>query len=252
MNKITNTTIKYIEKYLEFENESVKGSNFNQYTLYMIFLPQFVKDFHNAKEFTSSSIFNIFKLLSVTPTRSYQKIKDEFRFEDSEGEVVINNKASLEEKALTEMLNLINLSIYILKQKEEQKEVYKKFLIVMATNVYENLYSSRGKYEFAYYFGKMVEYPDNTTREVTPYKSHSWRGEYKDYITEITDHIDTLPISEKNDKMTEVYIQNIVIICGQMQDKRLKDKSRQYFIKIGTFHILTQNFTPLASTNFKK
>ena len=52
--------------------------------------------------------------------------------------------------------------------------------------------------------------------------------------------------------MTEVYIQNIVIVCGQMQDERLKDKSMQYFMKIGTFDISTQNFTPLASTNFKK
>jgi hypothetical protein len=252
MKYITPETIEKIESYLQVLSRPIEGNLFHSDALYIDFLPQFIEEFKEAKEFSSSSVFSIFKSLSVKPTRSYQKIKDELRFKDRQGEVEIKSKASLEEKALTEILNLINTSIYILKQKKEQKEEFKKFLIVMATNMYANLYSNRGKYEFAYYFGKMIEYHDHITREVTPYKSHSWRGEYKDYVTEITDYIDTFPIAEKNNRMNEVHINNIAIIIGQMEDEKLKDKTMQYFIKIGTFHISTQDFTPLASTNFKK
>lgn len=253
MNKITNTTIEYIEDYLEVMQEPIDGNNFHLFTLYINFLPQFVKDFYKGSEFTVESIFLIFELLSVEPTRSYQNIKDNLRFIDSEEkEVIQKSKEAVNKEALFHILNLINLSIYLLDQIPQNKqEDFKTLLMTMAINVYENLYTSRGKMKFAYYFGKLLDYHKNPYTSITAYKSSSWRGEYGRYTKGVKEYVDKLPLSSQNDKMDEVYIQNIVIIIGHMKDTQLAEKEMQYFIKMATFDIDTQDFQALFSTNFK-
>jgi len=253
MNKITTTIIQYIEKYLETKKEPVEGNNFNRTSLYMDFFPLLIEDFKNGDELTSESVFTIFELLSVEPTRSYQNIENNLRFIDSqEEEVTFKSKEELNEKALFHILDFINLSIYILKQKEkdEQKE-FKTLLLVMSIYIYENLYSSRGKMKFAYYFSKLLDHHDKPYTLITAYKSSSWRGEYGDYAKEVKEYIDELPLSSHDDRMDKIYINNIVIIIGQMKDERLADKEMQYFIQMATFNIPTQDFQPLFSTNFK-
>jgi outer membrane phospholipase A len=81
------------------------------------------------------------------------------------------------------MIEFINLSTYIykrlghMKQKKHQKNML-KFLIVAATSMYDELYSSRGKIAFAYYFKKVLQNSDNLKEEITPYNNKSWKSEF--------------------------------------------------------------------------
>jgi len=254
MNKITNTTVEYIKEYLTILKKPVNEIDFNQYTLYMDFLPQFIRDFDNGIEFSLESIFTVFKLLSVEPTRSYKEIKDNFRFIDSkQRDINPPSKEFVNKENLFHILNLINTSIFLLKQKynNDNKEKLKNLLIIMAINIYQNLYSSRGKMKFAYYFAKLLEYHQTPNVLITPYKSHSWRGEYGAYTKNLKKYISKLPLSSYGDRMDEIYINNIVIISGQMKDTKLANKEMQYFIQMGTFNILKKDFQPIFSTNFE-
>jgi hypothetical protein len=251
MNKITNTTIKYIEEYLQIVKEPIQESSFNQHSLYIDFLPQFIKDFYNGSNLTVESIFMIFEILSVEPTRSYQNIKDNLRFIDNqEEEISLKSKELVNKQSLFHILNLINISIYLLKQKNENED-FKTLLMTMAINIYENLYSSRGKMKFAYYFRKLLDHHEKPYTLITAYKSSSWRGEYGNYTKVVKEYIDELPLSSHNDRIHDYTIKNIIILRGQMKDTKLAEKEMQYFIQMGTFDIVTQDFQPLFSTNFK-
>jgi hypothetical protein len=107
----------------------------------------------------------------------------------------------------------------------------KKMLIISASAQYEEMYSSRGKIEFAYYFKKLLDNNYNFNLSITPYNRESWRGEYAKYTKIAKYEIDTI-IEESHKQEEIIKISNICIIYGKRRDKKLPIEEK-YVIEAG-------------------
>lgn len=185
-----------------------------------------------------NSIFSIFSLLSANPNKNVQEIQNSYRYMDKYSDIRITNYPSFLTQNLFNMVQFINLSTYLYKRYEyeqrskQERAMLLKMLIVSASTLYDELYSSRGKIEFAYYFKKLLENDDNFTKTITPYNKESWRGEYAKYTRLAKDEIDTIcEISKKKEEI--VSISNLLLIYGKRIDEKLPHLGERYVIEAG-------------------
>ena len=215
-------------------------ANFSEYSLYANIFNEF-----STIPFTvpADSIFSIFSLLSAEPKKEEQQLKDSLRYiheptHPQINDIRITDYESFLTQNLFNMIQFINLSVYLYKRylhEERSKEeitMLKKMLIISASVQYEEMYSSRGKIEFAYYFKKLLDNHSHFTLPITPYNRESWRGEYAKYTKIAKYEIDT--ILEENHQQEEIFkVSNICIIYGKRRDTRLPHLGERYVIEAG-------------------
>lgn len=192
------------------------------------------------------SLFNIFVLLGVEPKKDEQKLKNYYRYRQEPpvsilSDIPITDYPLFLTQNLFNMVQFINLSTYLFKRYEYEQKSKKertmlmKMLIVSASSMYAELYSSRGKIEFAYFFKKLLENHSNFNASITPYNKESWRGEYAEYTRLAKSDIDT--ICELSGKQEEVsLISNICIIYGKRIDSKLPHLGERYITEAGIYN----------------
>jgi len=218
---------------------------FFEETLYVPILNEYTKWSLNVKD---DSIFNIFVLLSAKPKKNGIELKDSYIYfkgnkelPQVEYEHITDYNTFLLQNTFN-MIQFINISMYlyqryILEERtKKEKRALLKLLIVSASNLYDELYSSRGKIEFAYYFKKLLENyknpekanePKSLNASITPYNKNSWRREYASYSQQAKEEIDLF----SQEEITT--ISNIKLICGKREDKRLPHLGERYVIEAG-------------------
>ena len=205
-----------------------------------------------------NSLLSIFSLLSAEPKKTKEKLENSFvyiyeRNNLSIKNIRINNYSVYLTQNLFNMIQFINLAVYLHKRylyeerSKEERTILTKILIVSASNLYDELYSSRGKIEFAYYFKKILEHHDNINVSITPYNKESWRGEYAKYTRLAKAEID------KNCKLTNereeiILISNIYIAYGKRIDERLPNLGERYFIR--GIYVNGEDYNPIFIVTF--
>jgi hypothetical protein len=191
----------------------------------------------------ADSIFSIFSLLSAEPNKEEQQLKDSFRYiheatHSQINDIRITDYESFLTQNLFNMIQFINLSLYLYKrylhEERSKKEItmLKKMLIISASAQYGEMYSSRGKNEFAYYFKRLLDNHCDSTLAILPYNKKTWRSVYARYTKIAKDEIDT--ILEKSHQQEEIRkVSNICISYGKKRDTRLPHLGERYVIEAG-------------------
>jgi len=204
---------------------------------------QIVNEYENLPlNVESNSILSIFSLLSAKPKREEEELKHSFVYIYEKANVKLNDiritdYSSFLTQNLFSIIQFINIAVYLYKRylyenrSKEERTILTRKLIVSASNLYDELYSSRGKIEFAYYFKKLLEYHDDINASITPYNKESWRGEYAKYTRLAKEEIDEQYKTTGKDEIMP--ISNIYIIYGKRVDKRLTDLGERYVIEAG-------------------
>ncbi len=186
-----------------------------------------------------TSILNILVLLGVKPNRDSQYLETKFKFYKTKPDSFtrISDTKEFFDEALASMIEFINVSAYLYDKleylgKAEIQNGILKYLIVAAASIYEELYSSRGKIEFAYYFKKLLQHNDDIDIEVTPYNRESWRGDFAGYTRLVKKNIDILLSPNNGINSFNTTVSNIILFYGKETDKDLLPLEERYFIEI--------------------
>ncbi len=238
----------------QFDQE--KGSFYDEYivnALYTNLFDKLEEDEVNMNP-TPTSIYNIFILLGATPRKRTKTIQDNYMFYDEDIIGSLSNTKSFYLQAIFSMLNMINVSVYLYRKlllidRENMQGAMMKFLIVAASNTYEELYSSKGKIEFTYYFKKVIEHNANLELEITPYKSDSWRSEFNQLTKDAKIGIDEILADE--DTKT-IYIENIALTVGKIVDKRINPDEQRYIIEAGIADMENDHYDRIFISTMKE
>jgi len=213
-----------------------KGSFYGDYTVNALYTNLFDKleDEDIDLNPTSTSIDNIFILLGATPRKSAETIQKNYMFYDEDIIGPLSDPKTFYLQAIFSMFHMINASVYIYNKlsiigREDAQGDMLKFLIVAASNAYEELYSSKGKIEFAYYFKKAIEHNANPNTEITKFKSKSWKSDFNKLTKAAKVNIDE--IIGDNEGTKTINISNISITIGKIIDRRINPDERRYTIE---------------------
>lgn len=221
-------------------------SEFDKNTLYFFNLPDILEkikhDFPTEKRLLTY-LFNILAL-DVDNSKMNTNI---FYSETRENEHTFDVKENYLLESLFQVLRYINVSIFLMETTSvgnRTKNYLKKILIVGASSLFDNLYSSRHKNEFAYYYKKLIEGYSNPELLVTEYSSNSWRSEFLKYTKEIKNYINDLePYKEDMDIRT---IANLSLSIGKMEE----DKEVSFFLEIAIVDTLHETHERLFISKF--
>jgi len=226
----------FIDRLTEIMNNSYKKEksdvqdDFYEDVIYANILKEYLELPLNVEK---NSLLYIFTLLSAEPKKDEKKLTDDYIYYSQQEEYKkITNYNHFLTQNIFNMLQFINISTYLYQYylQNNPKDEQKNFLLILitsASNMYEELYSSRGKIEFAYYFKKVLENNTQINTKITPYNRESWRGDYARYTKAVKSMIDSLKEEDV------IYISNIVFIYGRRQDERLPHKGECYIIEAG-------------------
>jgi len=114
--------------------------------------------------------------------------------------------------------------------------------------MYEELYSSKGKIAFAYYFKKLLQNSNDLAEEITPYNNKSWKSEFAKYTKEAKEDISFLLAG--SDVAQPIFIANIALVCGKMTDPDLLPLEERYFIESGIADFQKQDYNRIFITTF--
>jgi hypothetical protein len=237
MNEISLDLINRLEEVLLWKpwTEGSIEDFFDEYKLYTtIFSPSSTESLNIPK----TSILNILVPLGVQPNRDSHYLKTKFQFYDTETGTFtrIPDTKEFFDQALASVVEFINISTYLYDKlaymgRSDMQGDMLKFLIVAASSVYEELYSSRGKIEFAYYFKKLLQCDNNIECEITPYNRESWRGDFAKYTKLTKQAIDEL-IDDNDNGSTSIVISNIKLSIGKKIDPDILPVEKRYFIEM--------------------
>jgi len=255
----------------KFDEE--KGSFYGDYTVNSLYTNLFDK-LHDEEIDTNpaaTSIYNIFISLGATPRKSTETIQKNYMFHDEGLIGSLSDPKTFYLQAIYAMANFINVSVYLYKKlavigREDMQGSIVNFLIVAASNAYEELYSSRGKIEFAYYFKKVIEYHADLEQEITPFKSDSWKSDFNKLTKNVKTDIDTIISTAQRSSILKaveklqwtnshpahptlrefqyqlsvfptietrtIVISNLSITIGEITDRRINPKERRYIIEV--------------------
>ena len=233
-----------------------KGSLSDKYIVNVLYTNLFdkLKDDEVNMNLTPTSIYNIFVLLGATPRKKTKIIKENYMFYNEDIIGTLSNTKSFYLQAIFSMLNMINVSVYLYRKlaligREDIQGAMMKFLIVAASNTYEELYSKNGKIMFPYYFKKVIQYNTNLDTEITPYKSSSWRSEYDELTKDAKMAIDEILMGE--DTKT-IYIENIALTVGKIVDKRINPDEQRYIIEAGIADMENNHYDRIFISTIKE
>ncbi len=240
--EIPNEYHSRISKCLEYFTDTTEEStdNFKDRVLY-------AEDFFYNYEYEvdHTSIFYIHFLLSATPRRKLKDIKEKFTvYIDTTIGHFTGSAMNFHTQVLFSMVLFINASIYVYRKLSEKKELqsmFFNFFVVLASNLYEELYSTRGKQEFAYYFKKLLQNNQDLQKPITPYNTNSWRKEFGELTKYAKIGIDNM----LNGRNLVTYIiagtNNLYLTIGKIADKRLKMQGKRYIVDLTQVDIGKKN-----------
>lgn len=257
MNEINLDFLDRLEKVLSWKQWSVGNveEDFDETKLYTTLFSSIDPDMIYVPE---TSLLNIFVLLGARPKdkKDAEILLSKFKFEDNSEPNKYRRIDDTEEyldQALGHIVEFINLSTYIynrlgyMKQTEQQKDML-KLLIVSASSLYDELYSSRGKIAFAYYFKQLLVSNNNPTKRITPFNNKSWKSEFAKFTKEAKEDISFLLAG--SDVAQPIFIANIALICGRMTDPDLLPLTERYFIESGIPDLQKQDYNRIFITTF--
>ncbi len=233
-----------------------KGSFYDEYTvnaLYTNILDKLQDDDVDTNP-TSTSIYNIYISLGATPRKSSKEIQENFMFYNEDIIGSLSDPQSFYLQAIFSMLNMINVSVYLYKKlaligREDMQGSMMKFLIVAASNAYEELYSSRGKIEFAYYFKKALQHNSDLDTEIVKFNSSSWRTEFSDLTKLAKMDIDDI-VGEEGTKT--INISNLSITIGKIVDRRINANEKRYTIEVAIADMNTDHYDRIFISTIKE
>lgn len=213
-----------------------QGSLYDEYNVNALYTNLFDKlqDDEVDTNPAATSIYNIYILLGATPRKDAETIQNNYMFYDEDFIGPLSDPKTFYLQAIYAMANFINVSVYLYKKlallnREDMQGAMMNFLIVAASNAYEELYSSRGKIEFAYYFTKALQHNANLNTEITEFKSKSWKSDYNKLTKNAKIGIDE--IIGDNEGTKTINISNISITIGKITDRRINPDERRYTIE---------------------
>ncbi len=252
MNEIKLNFIDRVEKILSWKSWSI-GSTQDEYDNNKLYTKLFTTISADKLYIPTSSIFNIFILLGAKANIDSEYIKTNFKFKDNKFPDAfrrIDDPEEFLDQALANMIEFINLSSYIYLQcnTSKLKSFMLKYLIVTASAMYDELYSSRGKNEFAYYFKKLLQNANDLEVNITPFNTETWRKEFSKFTKTTKQEIDEILVG--TDDMYIVSISNITLIRGKMTDVNILPLREKYFIEAGIANYKTKEYNRIFITNF--
>ncbi len=209
-------------------------------TLYCSLLnnPNLLTDEEPVLNIGDESIHMLFVLLSVTPNYEEKEItKTHYNFFDKQTLLKITDTDKLTINALYSMVSFINIACYIIKnvlqeeQHDDKLQTVTKILQLAAAIMYDNLYSSKGKIKFSYYFTILLhmEVHGDFELAIEAYNHATHKRQYNRMKQAIKKHID----STCKEKPYLLSIGNVVLALDKAED-HLYDKQLKYYIDIGT------------------
>jgi hypothetical protein len=188
-----------------------------------------------------------------------RKTQSNFRFMFKDEKIFYKLKThdALLRYALGNMLELLNLATYIYanipKDDKKLKTNIIRLLIIAALTEYDNMYTPRGKHEFAYYLKQFIKNQKDLSGEVKPFNTNTSKSENAKTLAKFKQFVDSMFHSGQD--MITSYIANIAITFGKLSDKKISDMSEQYFIDISFLDLSSTLDTPIYKclfiTNFK-
>ena len=218
------------------ERKLMPVTDYNTYDDRVLYCPIFKSTLDNS-DAPKDSLLHLLFLLKAKPKEiDLEKEPVQFSGENDSNIYVFNFKDKFLESAIDQMLEFINLSSYLLsyQRRKNQNKVSDllSILVVLAANEYEQLFSSRGKNEFAYYLIEMLTNCDATdfySVSIKPYDTDKWRNTFRRMTNEVKTSIRNIIASGQD--MKHVELSNIVIALGTKPNPYEKEKN--YFIEIG-------------------
>jgi len=259
MNEISIDTINVLKEYLvmtEVDSETLK-IGYHEQLLYISFLKDFIHSFdsdddkYSVFNITDSSVLFVFALLDSQPERTLKKLKEGLLFYNDGGMLETEKKTKFRNGLLV-MINFLNFSVYLynyVKAQEDPDKTSKllELLTIFAISEYGSLYSSRSKNKYGYYFSQFIEAEDMND-PIRKFNTDEHRANYLNYTKRLKETIDSLPLTDHNDKSEELQFANIVITIGRMEDENLHKLGRRYYISVSKIN--KPHDTPLFITNF--
>ena len=215
-----------------------KGSFYDDYVPHALYTNLFDKlqeDTINI-HLEETAIYNIYNVLGATPRKTSREVQNNFMFYDEDIIGPLLDPKLFYLQALYSMVHFINASVYLYQKlaligREEMQGAMLKFLIVAASNAYEELYSSRGKIEFAYYFKKAIQKNSSIDIEITEFNNKSWKSEFAKLTKSAKTDIDEI-LGDKEHTQT-IYIANLCLTIGKLSDKRIDLDEKRCTIEVG-------------------
>jgi len=255
-NEISVDMIDILKEYLVMleVDDTTANIGYNEQLLYMNFFKDFIHSLssddakYSVFKITDTSVLYLFSLLDSKPERTLKNLKESLRFYNNDGTLETEKKTKFR-NALLIMINFLNFSIYIynyakINKNKDEVKILRELLITFATSEYENLYSSRNKNAFGYYFDMLLNSNDIAT-PIEKFNTDKHRANFNNYIKRLKSRIQQIP-EEK--KMQPFYYSNIVFNIGKMKDDKLPNLKLRNFIAISYSDKPAE--TPLFITNF--
>ena len=213
-----------------------QGSFYDEYNVNALYTNLFEKlqDDEVDTNLAPTSIYNIYIVLGAKPRKNAETIQKNYIFYDEDLFGTLSDPKTFYLQAIYSMVNFINVSVYLHKKLElighkDMQGAMMNFLIVAASNAYEELYSNKGKIEFAYFFQKSLQHNANLDTEITKYKSTSWKSDFNKLTKAAKVDIDEI-IGDDEGTRT-INISNISITIGKITDRRINPDERRYIIE---------------------
>ncbi len=202
-----------------------------------------------------TSIYNIYNLLGATPRKSSKIIRENFMFIDEDVIGPLYDTKTFYLQAIYSMINFVNASVYLYRKlalvgREDMQGAMMKFLIVAASNAYEELYSSRGKIEFAYYFKKVLQHNSNLDVEITKFNNKSWKSEFAKLTKSAKVGIDKMLGDTEHTKT--IYIANLCLTIGKITDKRINPDEKRYTMEVAIADMKKDSYDRIFISTIKE
>ena len=178
-------------------------------------------------------------------------------WENEDGVIgVLKNPKDFYLNAIFSMINFINVSVYLYHKfpligRQDMQKPMLSFLTVAAASAYEELYSDRSKYEFAYYFRKVLQNNSNLNTDITPYNSKSWRSEFNSLTkfakVGIDEELDAIDMDVKS-----IYISNLNLTIGNIVDGRMNPNESRYTIEAGVADMDSDRYDRIFISTIEK
>ena len=178
------------------------------------------------------------------PLQAKPKKKRDALFTDTDSATnvfEISDTAEFNEEAQCQLIKFINVSMYLYRRiclmhpsrNREDKKTKKNYLnlfTIAASGLYDELYSQRGRNEFAYYFAKLLEHHDDIHTTVTPFKTDSRRSEFNTMLGLWKSNVEKIMQMDDNRPFT-IPIANIVLAVGKHLEKQIASNPERYFVE---------------------
>ena len=234
-----------------------KGSFYDDYVVNALYTNIFdkLKDDDIDTNIVPTSIYNIYNVLGATPRKKSKVIQENFMFYNEDTIGPLSEPKTFYLQAIFSMMHMINASVYIYKKlaimgHKDMQGAMMKFLIVAASNAYDELYSNKGKITFAFYFKKALQHNSDLDTDLVEFKSTSWKSDFAKLTKYAKIGIDKM--LEDGEHTKTIYIANLCLTIGKITDKRINPDEKRYTIEVGIADIKKDHYDRIFISTIKE